>query len=230
MDVDCLDSTPTTSKGGSVVYEVRESVHPRRRSHHKAYRRRRPMGQRVQAMAKIPIMAYPQSFPPVFLRGSDDSDLYKHFMLFFTLSSTHLCQPSFPSELLYAMRVKTARRLSKLGPAVSRHVFEVVHNISKETRHFFRRDGRRSRLKDRLVLHYNPRGLMSSEIQASLFKTLTIISRRFTFGFAGAPTDAVYTPHETRLILYVTLLNYEWPLESAIARSAHCNRRLRVNC
>ena len=30
MDADCLDSTPTASKAGSVVYEVlRESVHPK---------------------------------------------------------------------------------------------------------------------------------------------------------------------------------------------------------
>jgi hypothetical protein len=29
MDVDCLDSAPTTSKGGSEVYEARETVHPR---------------------------------------------------------------------------------------------------------------------------------------------------------------------------------------------------------
>ena len=29
MDSDCLDSTPTTSKAGSVVYEVRDTVHPR---------------------------------------------------------------------------------------------------------------------------------------------------------------------------------------------------------
>jgi hypothetical protein len=29
MDVDCLDSTPTASKAGSVVNEVRETVHPR---------------------------------------------------------------------------------------------------------------------------------------------------------------------------------------------------------
>ena len=29
MDVDCLDSTPTMSKAGSVVKEVRETAHPR---------------------------------------------------------------------------------------------------------------------------------------------------------------------------------------------------------
>jgi hypothetical protein len=62
------------------------------------------------------------------------SNLYKPFILFFHayLLRTCVCQ-AFPSELLYAMRVKMARRLSKLGPASSHQVFQFVHDTANET-------------------------------------------------------------------------------------------------
>ena len=71
------------------------------------------------------------------LRGSN---LYKDFMLFFHAYLLRICvSKDFPSELLYAMRAKTARRLSKLGPAVSHYVCEFVHDISKETEALLRK-------------------------------------------------------------------------------------------
>ena len=62
------------------------------------------------------------------------SNLYKPFMLFFHAHLLRSCVRSdFPSELLYVMRVKMARRLSKLGPAVSHHVYQFAHDTAKET-------------------------------------------------------------------------------------------------
>jgi hypothetical protein len=62
------------------------------------------------------------------------SNLYKPFILFFHayLLRTCVCR-SFPSELLYAMRVKMARRMSKLGPTASHHVIQFVYDTAKET-------------------------------------------------------------------------------------------------
>jgi uncharacterized protein DUF6606 len=149
MDVDCLDSTPTTSKAGSVVYEVRESVHPRYISEllvgilggcgqpagvdritkrigdevlwDNAYKpwRRSPLWLTLRVSLQSSLRV---------------SNLYKTFMLFF---HTHLLRScvsrGLPSELLYAMRVKIARRLSKLGPTVSHHVYEFVQDTFRET-------------------------------------------------------------------------------------------------
>jgi len=62
------------------------------------------------------------------------SNLYKPFVLFF---HAHLLRcgvrQNFPSELLYVMRAKMARRLSKLGPDVLHHVHQFVHDNARET-------------------------------------------------------------------------------------------------
>jgi len=149
MDVDILDSTPTISKAGSVVKEVRESVHPRYISEllvgilrgcgqpaivdritkrigdevlwNDAYRpwRRSPLWLTLRVSLQTSLRA---------------SNLYKPFILFFHAHLLRSCvRRDFPSELLFAMRVKMARRLSKLGPAVSRRVYEFVHDIAKRT-------------------------------------------------------------------------------------------------
>ena len=149
MDVDCLDSAPTASKAGSVVSEVRESAHPRYISE-LLVGILRGCGQpavvdRITKRIRDEILwdsAYkPWRRSPLWLtlRVSLQSslhltNLYKLFILFY---HAHLLRCSvrqdFPSELLYVMRVKTARRLSKLGPAVSCLVHEFVHDIFKET-------------------------------------------------------------------------------------------------
>jgi hypothetical protein len=152
MDVDGLDSTPTISKAGSVVHEVRESAHPRYISEllvgilrgfgqpavvdritkrigdevlwNDAYRpwRRSPLWLTLRVALQSSLRA---------------SNLYKPFVLFFHARLLRNCvQREFPSELLYAMRVKVARRLSKLGPAVSHHVYEFVHDIAKKAEAF----------------------------------------------------------------------------------------------
>jgi hypothetical protein len=149
MDIDPLDSTPTTSKAGSVVEEVRESAHPRYISE-LLVGILRGCGQpaavdRITKRIGDEILwdnAYkPWRRSPLWLtiRVSLQSslfstNLYKPFMLFFHAYLLRRCViRDFPSELLYAMRVKIARRLSKLGPAVSNHVREFVHDSFKET-------------------------------------------------------------------------------------------------
>ncbi|KAH9987723.1 hypothetical protein BJV77DRAFT_1161280 [Russula vinacea] len=149
MDVDCLDSTPTVSKAGSVVSEVRESVHPRYISEllvgilggcgqpADVDRITKRIGDEVlwdnayKPWRRSPLWLTLRVTLQSSLRGSN---LYKHFMLFFHAYLLRICvSQEFPSELLYAMRVKTTRRLSKLGAEVSHDVYELVHDISKET-------------------------------------------------------------------------------------------------
>jgi hypothetical protein len=70
----------------------------------------------------------------VALQTSLDRDIYKAFILFFHAHLLQIgIQRSFPSETLYLMRVKMARRLSKLGPAVSDDVYRAVYDAAEET-------------------------------------------------------------------------------------------------
>jgi hypothetical protein len=149
MDVDVLDSTPTTFKAGSVVYEVRDTVHPRYISG-LLVGILRGFGQpavidritkRIEDEVLWDKALKPWRRSPLWLvlkvtlqsslRGNN---LYKRFMLFF---HTHLLRKcvhhNFPSELLHVMRIKMTRRLSKFGPAVPRHLHGFVYETTLET-------------------------------------------------------------------------------------------------
>ncbi len=149
MDVDRLDSAPTTSKGGSAVVEVRETVHPRYISEllmgilggcgqpADVDRITKRIGEEVlwdnalKPWRRSPLWLTLRVSLHTSLRASN---LYKPFMLFFHAHLLRCCvRADFPSELLYAMRTKMARRLSKLGPAVPRHIYNLVHKASEET-------------------------------------------------------------------------------------------------
>ncbi|KAH8982408.1 hypothetical protein EDB92DRAFT_123752 [Lactarius akahatsu] len=148
MDVDVLDSTATTIKAGSTVREVRESADPRYISQ-LLVGILRGFGQpaTVYCITKRigDEVLWKDAYKPwrrsplwlvirVALQTSLDNDMYKTFMLFF---HAYLLQVSitkgFPSETLYLMRVKMARRLSKLGPSVSDDVYQAVYGAAKKT-------------------------------------------------------------------------------------------------
>jgi hypothetical protein len=62
------------------------------------------------------------------------SNLYKPFLLFFHAHLLRSCAlQAFPSEVLYTMRAKMARRLSKLGLDVSHPVYRFVRDAAEET-------------------------------------------------------------------------------------------------
>jgi len=150
MDVDCLDSTPT-AKEKPIVHE---SAHPRYISELLVGILRgcgRPaVVDRITKRIGDEVLSDPpdekgQDKPwrrsPLWLvlrvtlqSSLRSSDLYKPFVLFF---HAHLLRCSarqdFPSGLLYIMRAKMARRHSKLGPEVSHHVHQIVHDSAIET-------------------------------------------------------------------------------------------------
>jgi hypothetical protein len=150
MDTDCLDSTPTASKAGSVVYEVRESVHPKYISELlvgilRSYgqpavidRITKRIGDEIlwdnayMPWRRSPLwLSLRVTFQSSLVRAGH---LYKLFILFFHTHLLRCCvHQNFPSELLYVMRVKIARRLSKLGPAVSHYTYEFVQDTFNET-------------------------------------------------------------------------------------------------
>ncbi|KAH9028432.1 hypothetical protein EDB83DRAFT_2526323 [Lactarius deliciosus] len=148
MDVDILDSAATAVKAGSTVREVRESAHPRYISE-LLVGILRGFGQPASVNRITKRMGdeilWKDAYKPwrrspfwlvirVALQTSLDRDVYKAFILFFHAHLLQICiQRDFPSETLHSMRAKMARRLSKLGPAVSDDVYRAVYDIAKET-------------------------------------------------------------------------------------------------
>ncbi|KAH9017600.1 hypothetical protein EDB84DRAFT_1276503 [Lactarius hengduanensis] len=146
MDADMLDSTATTVKAGSTVREVRESAHPRYITE-LLVGVLRGFGQpasvdRITKRVGDEVL-WKDAYKPwrrsplwlvirVALQTSLDSNMYKSFMLVFHAYILNICtQRGFPSQTLYVMRVKMARRLSKLGPAVSNDVYQAVYYAAR---------------------------------------------------------------------------------------------------
>jgi DNA-binding transcriptional ArsR family regulator len=219
MDVDCLDATPTTSKGGSVVKEVRESVHPRYISEllmgilggcgqpADVDRITKRIGDEVlwddayKPWRRSPLWLTLRVSLQSSLRGNDGGDLYKHFMLFFHAYLLRICvSQGFSSELLYAMRVKTTRRLSKLGPAVSRHVFEFVHDISKKTEELLSKRWTVFQAKGSISPTLQPKGLdVIGDTGISLKNSHDYLSKTLRSALQGFPQMRFTPPHDTRL-------------------------------
>jgi hypothetical protein len=150
MDVDVLDSTATAVKAASTVREVRESAHPKYISE-LLVGILRGFGQLVvvdritkrigdEVLWKNANKPWRRSalwlVVRVALQASEGHDnIYKPFILFFHAHVLRLCvQRAFPSELLFEMRVKMARRLAKLGSAaVSGYVCQAVYDAATET-------------------------------------------------------------------------------------------------
>jgi len=149
MDVDILDSTPITFKAGSVVREIRESVHPKYISGLlvgilRGYGRPAAVDRLTKRIGDEVLWdnAYaPWRRSPLWLvlrvalqSSLRTGHLYKPFILFFHAHLLRKCVlRDFPSELLHVMRAKMTRRLSKLGGAVSQHLYEFVHDTAKKT-------------------------------------------------------------------------------------------------
>src|SRR6202012_1711169 len=148
MDVDVLDSAATVVKAGSTVREVRESAHPKYISEllvgilrgfgEPAFVDRITKRIADEVLWKDAYKPWRRSplwlIIRVALQTSLDSNMYKSFMLFFHAHVINLCIPTrFPSETLHIMRVKLARRLSKLGSAVSDDVYQAVYSAKNNT-------------------------------------------------------------------------------------------------
>jgi hypothetical protein len=150
MDVDLLGSTPISVKKNSIDHE---SVHPRYISellvgilrgcgHPVAVDRiTKRIGDEVLLDPPDEGQDKPWRRSPLWLvlkvtlqSSLHSINLYKPFALFF---HAHLLRcgvrQAFPSGLLYIMRAKMARRRSKLGPEVSHHVHQFVHDSAWET-------------------------------------------------------------------------------------------------
>ncbi|KAH9059214.1 hypothetical protein EDB87DRAFT_1684972 [Lactarius vividus] len=128
MDVDVLDSAATIVKAESTVREVRESPHPRYISE--------LLEMRFFGKAPTSLGADRRygSLSGWRFKHPWTATCTNHLSSFFThTSSTSASKGGFPSETLHLMRVKMARRLSKLGPAVSDDVYDAVYDAAKET-------------------------------------------------------------------------------------------------
>ncbi|KDQ56359.1 hypothetical protein JAAARDRAFT_132520, partial [Jaapia argillacea MUCL 33604] len=146
MDVDILDSAPTTEKAGSAVIETRDTAHPRYitqlltgilrgigEPEEVPRIRKRIADDILWDNAKLPWRRSPLwlvirvALQTSLHRESNSHTEYKSFMLY--LMSTILRRSSekgLPSDLLFCMRAKLIRRLSKLGSSTPQFVVSEV--------------------------------------------------------------------------------------------------------
>ncbi|KAH9048936.1 hypothetical protein EDB84DRAFT_1261517 [Lactarius hengduanensis] len=215
MDVDVLDSTATTVKAGSTVREVRERADP-------IYISQllvgilRGFGQpatvdRITKRIGDEVLwkgAYkPWRRSPLWLvirvalQTSLDSDMYKTFMLFF---HAYLLQVSvikgFPSETLYLMRVKMARRLSKLGPSVSDDVYQAVCGAAKKTETLLQKRWSSFQRSRSVSLAWRPEELdVVSDSALTLDNSRPYLMKALHSTFRGYSPKRFSPSHRTRL-------------------------------
>ncbi|KAF8597360.1 hypothetical protein BDV93DRAFT_596797 [Ceratobasidium sp. AG-I] len=151
MNSDVLDeSAATTKKAKSKVLEVRDSPHPHYISE-LFLGILRGMGKDTQPRRVVKRIAdevlWLDAYKPwrrsplwlvirVALQTSLSSTTeYKHFMLFFETQILQRClkHDSFPSELLFAMRVKMSRRFRKVEESAPESIGALLDDVFEET-------------------------------------------------------------------------------------------------
>ncbi|KAF8956266.1 hypothetical protein BDZ97DRAFT_1925658 [Flammula alnicola] len=147
MDVDRLDAEATTTKAGSKVAETRGTTHPRyitqllvmilygMGEEAKVNRITKRIADDVcWDNARNP---WRRSSLWLVLRvaiqtTADSRNTYKAFMVFFQVELLRLfLDHDLPSELLHAARVKTSRRVNKLGASASSGLLQEVKAVSR---------------------------------------------------------------------------------------------------
>jgi hypothetical protein len=174
MDIDVLDKTVTRIEVGRTIHEIRETAHPRYISG-LLVGILRGFGQpaSVDRITKriADEVLWKEAEQPwrrsplwlvirVALQTSLDRDIYKTFTLFFHTYLLQICiQKDFPSETLHLMRIKMARRLSKLDPRVPNGVFQVVNDTAKKTEELLQRRWTNFQRRQSTSPPWNPNGL-----------------------------------------------------------------------
>ncbi|KAH9033550.1 hypothetical protein EDB85DRAFT_1890221 [Lactarius pseudohatsudake] len=215
MDADMLDSTATTVKAGSAVREVRESAHPRYITE-LLVGILRGFGQpasvdRITKRVGDEVL-WKDAYKPwrrsplwlvirVALQTSLDSNMYKSFMLVFHAYILNICiQRDFPSETLYVMRVKMARRLSKLGSAVSDGVYQAVYYAAKNTETLLQKRWSGFQKSQSVSLAWHPEALdVVSDAVITLNKSRPYLMNALHPTFPSYSPKSFYPSHLPRL-------------------------------
>jgi hypothetical protein len=197
MDVDQLpDAEATTTKAGSKVPETRGTTHPRYISQ-LLIMILRGMGNEatVNRITKriADEVCWDHALNPwrrsslwLVLRvaiqtTADTRETYKAFMVFFQAELLQLFidhdLPNLPSELLHAARVKTSRRVHKLGPSVPLHLLQSVAAISQELKQCLQIRWSEEQHLQELSLSYTPDpAVVEKDTTISLLESRTYLA------------------------------------------------------
>ncbi|KAF8602017.1 hypothetical protein BDV93DRAFT_607811 [Ceratobasidium sp. AG-I] len=219
MDRDVLkESTATTTKAGSTVVEVRDSAHPHYISQ-LFVGILRGMGEeieprRVNKRIGDEVLwhnAYkPWHRSPVWLiirvalqtSLSSNTD-YKHFMVYFEAQLLHraLGYPAFPSDLLFVMRVKLARRLYKVQHTeLPEFVVETARIVTDNTGEILKQRWTEVQLAQTRSSHWDPAGYTFEEsIKQSLPNSRAYIDEVFRGRSNNKPSSLFSPTHRARL-------------------------------
>lgn len=149
MDVDQLDAQPTTTKAGSKVPETRATAHPRyisqllvmilcgmgkeadvnritkRIADDVCWENAKNPWRRSSLWLVLRVAIQT-------LATADSHHIYKTFMIFFQTDLLRMfLNHNFSSELLHAARIKTCRRVHKLGASAPQFLLKAVEDISQ---------------------------------------------------------------------------------------------------
>ncbi|KAH9040265.1 hypothetical protein EDB83DRAFT_2228304 [Lactarius deliciosus] len=215
MDADRLDSTATTVKAGSTVREVRESAHPRYITELLVGILRgfgRPASvDRITKRIGDEVL-WKDAYKPwrrsslwlvirVALQTSVDSNMYKSFMLILHAYILNVCtQRGFPSETLHVMRIKMARRLSKLGPAVSDSIHQAVYYAANTTEMLLQKRWSNFQKSRSVSLTWHPEQLdVVSDAAITLSKSRSYLMNALQSTFHGYSSQSFCPSHRPRL-------------------------------
>jgi hypothetical protein len=242
MDADVLDSAATAVKAGSTVREVREGAHPRYISE-LLVGILRGFGQpaSVDRITKriADEVLWKDAYIPwrrsplwlvirVALQTSLDSNMYKSFMLFFHAHILNLClQRSFPSEMLHSMRVKLARRLSKLGHTVSDNVYQIVLSAAKNTETLLQTRWSRFQKIQSVSMEWHPEDLdVVSDAAITLNKSRPYLVKALRPTFHPYFPEPFVPSHRPRLANIVYIIDFGNFSGGQLAAAVADNKRI----
>ena len=238
MDIDVLDSTATTIKAGSNVREVRETAHPRYISG-LLVGILRGFGQpaSVDRITKriADEVLWEDAYRPwrrsplwlvirVALQTSLNRDMYKSFMLFFHTYLLQICtQRDFPSETLHLMRIKVARRLSKLNPEVPDSVLQVVSDAAKKTEVLLQRRWTSFQTRQSTSPPWDPNGLdFDRDTAITLNNSRPYLMNALLSTSPSCPAKPFSPSHQPRLDNTTDFRHFsDGRLEKAVANDRH---------
>jgi hypothetical protein len=215
MDADVLDSAATVVKAGSAVREVRESAHPKYLSE-LLVGILRGFGQpaSVDRITKriADEVLWKDAYKPwrrsplwlvirVALQTSLDSNMYKSFILVFQAHLIDLCVINrFPSETLHLMRMKMARRLSKLGSVVSNNVYQAVYGAAKDTEILLQKRWSSFQAVESISMAWDPEELdVVSDAAITLKHSSAYLINVLSSTFRAYPSEPFVPSHRQRL-------------------------------
>jgi hypothetical protein len=241
MNVDVLDSAPTTTKAKSEVREERDTAHPRYITQ-LLTEILRGMGHvaevtRIRKRIADDVL-WSDAFKPwrrssiwLLIRVALQTSLYqefhdhieyKVFMVFMMAKILRLClEKDFPSDLIFCMRAKMSRRLLKLGSAAPGFVLEFVGETGDMAQSLLQKRWSKVQADQAASTPWAPDHLdIASDTRLSLLNSKPYLSRVLLDGFASSQ-PYTFRPDHFRRFSNSSIFSAKSDLSTGFTQNAH---------